>query len=80
MVTVQFCLNFISFLFPTESLKIMLGSLLRSIEYWVPVLSFFSSWHPFKSISKEQAIEFDSEVDIINFVIGNYKNGCVELQ
>jgi len=58
----------------------MLGSLLRSIEYCVPVLSFFSSWHPFKSMSSEQAIEFDSEVDIIDFVIGNYKNGCVELQ
>ncbi len=77
MVIVQFCLNFISFLFPTESLKIMTGSLLKSMEYWVPSLSFFNSWHPFKSISKEQAIEFDSEADINNFVIGNYKNGGV---
>ena len=31
-------------------------------------------------MSKEQAIEFDSEVDIVNFVIGNYKNGCVMIQ
>lgn len=77
MVTVQFCLNFISFLFPTESLKVILGSLVKSILYCVPCLSFFSSWQPCMLISKEHATEFDSEVDIADLLICNYKNGCV---
>jgi hypothetical protein len=41
----------------------MPGSLIKSTEYWVPFLSFFNSRQPFRLISNEHAIEFDSETD-----------------